>query len=118
MDKVDYKTKICPHCQSKKIVNGVADRINELSDHQSNSDIQRPEYIYQVPLEYLPGLGPKTFEKLLDTFGTEMNVIHNSTLEALKACIPLKLAELIISMRNGEQQVQAGGGGKYGQIKR
>lgn len=117
MHRVDFRAPECPHCHSKKVINGVADRINELSDYTGEPRLSRPEYIYQVPLEYLPGLGPKTFEKLLEAFGTEMNVIHNSSLEELQTTIPPKLAKLIISMRNGEQEIHAGGGGKYGQIK-
>src|SRR5699024_8525300 len=75
---VTYGTTICPSCQSKKIINGVFDRIETLNDDQEHPD-DRPSYVYQAPLEYVKGLGPKTFEKLLTTFGTEMNVIHNAS---------------------------------------
>lgn len=111
-----FRTEICTNCGAKKIVNGVSDRILELKGNTVNQKI-RPPYHYQVPLEYLPGLGPKTFEKLLGTFGTEMNVIHHASLKELKEVISDALATSIIAMRNGHQQVEAGGGGKYGRVK-
>lgn len=112
---VPYKTKKCPSCNSNKIVQGVYDRIQELSDAAIDRD-KRPPYYYQVPLEYLPKLGPKTYEKLLDRFGTEMHVIHHASFEQLIEIIPPKLAQSIIDMRNGKLSIQAGGGGKYGKV--
>ena len=112
--KVDYKSVHCPLCGSKQIINGVFDRINELKNTTERPE--RPNYYYQVPLEYLPGLGPKTFHKLLDHFGTEMNIIHEVPLTALERVIPKKLAKLIIDMREGKQKISTGGGGKYGKI--
>lgn len=116
MTSLTYGSNDCSNCRSKKIVNGVFDRIQSLADNQNNTYQKRPDYIYQVPLEYLPGLGPKTFEKLLDHFGTEMHVIHHCTLEELETVVPEKLAKLIINMREGKQIVNAGGGGKYGRV--
>ncbi|MEN1969088.1 endonuclease Q family protein [Lentibacillus sp. N15] len=113
--QVAYQTKQCPHCGSKKIVNGVFDRIQELADATSVTR-NRPPYLYQVPLEYLPKLGPKTFQKLLDRFHTEMYVIHHATSEELQEIIPEKLAASIIQMREGNMTIQAGGGGRYGRI--
>jgi len=104
----------CPLCSSKKIVNGVYDRIKQLKDTEQT--VIRPSYFYQVPLEYLPGLGPKTMDKLLDYFQTEMNVIHHVPFHHLTEVIPEKLAQLIIEMRKGDQKIHAGGGGKYGRI--
>ncbi|GGB34031.1 TIGR00375 family protein [Virgibacillus dakarensis] len=115
MTKVPYKTEQCPSCGSKKIINGVFDRIQELTD-ADNVTRERPLYLYQVPLEYLPKLGPKTFQKLLDRFQTEMNVIHHATLEELREIVPDKLANAIIEMREGRQMINAGGGGRYGSI--
>src|SRR5690606_35937692 len=111
MTNVPYKSEICSKCGSKQIINGVYDRIKELEDTDHRP--VRPNYYYQVPLEYLPGLGPKTFDKLLDHFGTEMNVIHHVPFEKLIKVIPNKLATLIIEMREGKQKITAGGGGKY-----
>jgi len=112
---VKYKAKRCPNCGSTKITNGVFDRIQELKDNQY-VNLDRPPYLYQVPLEYLPSLGPKTFQKLLDRFQTEMNVIHIATYEQLIEVVPEKLAASIIHMREGKLHIKAGGGGKYGSI--
>ncbi|MBP1949497.1 endonuclease Q family protein [Virgibacillus litoralis] len=104
----------CHSCGSTKIVKGVFDRIQELADAKEVK--ARPPYLYQVPLEYLPALGPKTFEKLLVHFQTEMNVIHHTKLDELKEVIPEKLANTIVNMREGNLAIKAGGGGKYGNI--
>jgi uncharacterized protein (TIGR00375 family) len=107
--------KECPVCGSRKIIKGVSERILELKDTELTIG-NRPPYLYQVPLEYLPSLGPKTFEKLLSHFGTEMKVLHEVPLEELKKAIPGKLAQSIIQMRNGQLPIKAGGGGKYGKV--
>lgn len=114
MKQAPYKSKQCSHCQSKKIINGVFDRISELKDTDESN--QRPPYYYQVPLDYLPGLGKKTFEKLLDHFATEMNVIHHIPYQQLANVVPEKLAKMIVDMRKGELDIEAGGGGKYGRV--
>lgn len=114
MEQVLYQSKQCSNCGSKKIINGVFDRINDLKD--TDKLIQRPPYYYQVPLDYLPGLGKKTFEKLLDHFTTEMNVIHQIPYQQLASVIPEKLANMIVDMRKGELDIEAGGGGKYGRV--
>ncbi|WP_176555816.1 endonuclease Q family protein [Virgibacillus ndiopensis] len=114
LQQVAYKTEHCPNCGSKKIINGVFDRIQELADTKTMRE--RPPYLYQVPLEYLPSLGSKTFQKLLDRFKTEMNVIHYASLEELKEVVPEKLAIVITEMREGNLLIKAGGGGKYGSI--
>src|SRR5699024_3441584 len=76
LDPVPVNEKVCPNCGSKKIIKGVYDRIKELG--RERSKINRPPYLHQVPLEYLPSLGPKTFTKLLQRFGTEMYIIHQA----------------------------------------
>ncbi|WP_047985369.1 endonuclease Q family protein [Ornithinibacillus californiensis] len=106
---------ICDNCRSKKIVKGVADRIKELADSEGESK-GRPPYLYQVPLEYLPKLGPKTYTKLLEKFQTEMNIIHHVPYDLLVEVVPEHLANLIIQMREGKLAITAGGGGKYGSV--
>lgn len=105
----------CPHCGHQRIIQGVADRIQALSTPGVIPPV-RPPYIHQIPLEFIPGIGPKSFEKLLDHFGTEMNILHRVPKESLREVIPDKLADAIILARNGELTVKAGGGGKYGSI--
>lgn len=107
---------ICEKCGSKKVVKGVADRIEELADFDGQLE-GRPPYLYQVPLEYLPKLGPKTYEKLLERFQTEMNIIHHAQYEELVEIVPKPIAQSIIRLREGKLSIVAGGGGKYGSIK-
>ncbi|WP_147533861.1 endonuclease Q family protein [Bacillus marasmi] len=105
----------CPNCLSTKTVKGVAERILELKTAESSPD-DRPPYIHQVPLDFIPGLGPKLLRKLLDHFGTEMAILHEVPLQALEEVVPKKIATLIYKARNGELNLFAGGGGKYGKI--
>lgn len=114
MEPAAYEATVCTHCQSKKIIRGVFDRINELAN--STRHPKRPPYIYQVPLEYLPGLGPKTFDKLLRHFETEMNIIHYAAEDDLKKYCKESIAKMIIQLRHGELPMIAGGGGQYGKI--
>lgn len=108
-------TVICENCKSTKLVKGVAARITELAD-QSGAAPKRPDYIHQIPLENLPALGPKTFQKLLDRFGTEMAVLHEASYQSLEETVGSKLATVITRMRNGQLRVDAGGGGKFGKV--
>ena len=52
---------------------------------------ERPPYVHQVPLEFIPGLGPKVLDKLVNHFGSEMAILHEVPDEALKEVVPLKL---------------------------
>lgn len=108
-------TERCPNCGSKQIVKGVSERIKELAD-ENTLPPARPPYIHQVPLEFLPGIGPKTFNKLLDHFQTEMNILHRVSFEELVQAIPEKIATLIMKVRSGELKLEAGGGGRYGKV--
>lgn len=105
----------CKECGSPKYIKGVADRITELKT-ANESPQDRPPYIHQVPLEFIPGLGPKMLQKLLDHFGTEMAILHQVPIEKLAEIIPAKTAELIVKAREGKLSLAAGGGGKYGKI--
>ena len=108
----------CDTCDSKNITMGVYDRIEIIKDKkETKSPENRPDYIYQIPLTFIPGIGKKSLEKLLDTFGTEMNIIHNLSKDDIEAVVGEKVANNIISARNGKIKIQEGGGGVYGQIK-
>lgn len=115
LEPLTPETGHCHACGSAKIIKGVFDRIQELKDANRKTK-GRPPYLYQVPLEYLPKLGPKTFNKLLEHFQTEMNVIHHVTFEDLKQVVPENLAAAIIQMREDKLSIKAGGGGKYGSV--
>jgi uncharacterized protein (TIGR00375 family) len=105
----------CDQCGSKKIIKGVADRILELKTAEQSSE-KRPAYVHQVPLEFIPGLGPKLLEKLVNHFGSEMAILHEVPYEALSEIVPPKIADLILKAREGTVNLAAGGGGKYGKI--
>ena len=79
--------EICPNCGHGKYVKGVADRIAELSTSKREPP-NRPPYIYQIPLEFIPGLGPKLRGKLLNHFGTEMAILHEVSFEHLQEVVP------------------------------
>ncbi len=105
----------CVKCGSKKFIKGVNDRINELQGTRT-SKVNRPPYIHQIPLEFIPGLGPKSLVKLREAIGTDMDIIHSSTQSQLEEIVKPAVAEQILSARNGELSVQIGGGGTYGKV--
>lgn len=109
--------KTCPACGADKIVYGVLDRITDIADlPEPDVPQHRPPYFFQVPLEFIPGLGKKAMEKLLHNFGTEMAVLHRTTEEELAAVLDPVLAKRIIVARQGEALLSAGGGGRYGRM--
>lgn len=105
----------CPYCGKEHLIKGVAKRIHELSDAPLQ-DVKRPPYIHQVPLDFIPGIGPKTIDKLIHAFGTEMNILHKASIAELKAVLPEKLATTIDLARTGQLGITVGGGGVYGKI--
>lgn len=105
----------CSSCGHHKFTKGVADRIQELKTAE-DAPATRPPYIHQVPLQFIPGLGPKMFQKLLDHFGTEMAILHEVPAEALAEVIPQKIATLVVQAREGKLSFHAGGGGRYGKV--
>lgn len=106
---------VCRKCGSHLFVKGVSTRIQELSDLVEPTR-KRPIYIHQVPLDFIPGVGPKMIERLLSIFGTEMNILHTVTLEQLEQYLPQKIAQLIDQARKGELMIDVGGAGKYGKV--
>lgn len=109
--------EVCPHCGSQKVTFGVYDRIELIKDKkETKSPVNRPPYIYQVPLGFIPGVGGKTIEKLLDIFDTEMNILHKLSKDDIEAVVGEKVANSIEKARKGNAKVQSGGGGNYGKI--
>ncbi len=105
---------ICPKCGSDKVTFGVFDRIELIRDKkETKSPKNRPPYVYQVPLGFVPGVGGKTIEKLLDTFETEMNILHKLSKDDIEAVVGEKIADAIERARKGQAKVQVGGGGNY-----
>lgn len=114
----DTPSAICDKCGSKTVV-GVFDRIEMIKDRVLPVSPQhRPPYIHQVPLEYIPGLGPKTIDKLISFFGSEMSILNLAPQDELEKVVKKEIAQNIIKAREGKLEVEAGGGGVYGSIKK
>lgn len=107
----------CCDCDSSNITMGVFDRIEIIKDKvETKSPNFRPPYIYQIPLTFMPGLGPKTIDKLLDNFETEMNILHKLSKDDIEGVAGEKVANVIVNACQGNVDIQAGGGGVYGKI--
>ena len=117
---IETKTPVdvCPKCGSSKVTFGVFDRIELIKDKkETKSPKDRPPYIYQVPLGFIPGVGPKAIDKLLDTFGTEMIILHKLSEDDIEGVVGGKIASTIVKARNGQMEIASGGGGNYGKLK-
>ena len=107
----------CQDCDSSNITMGVFDRIEVIKDKkETQSPDFRPPYIYQIPLTFVPGVGPKVIDKLLDNFETEMNVLHKLSKDDIEGVVGAKVANAISNACSGNVNIQAGGGGVYGKI--
>jgi uncharacterized protein (TIGR00375 family) len=111
------KTKqSCPACGSKREVRGVKDRIAMIADQPSTSPKMRPPYIHQIPLAFIPKVGNKTISKLIDHFGSEMNVLHHASIEEIAKVTNATLADYIDRARQNRLKFGKGGGGTSGKI--
>ena len=107
----------CPKCGGNNITFGVFDRIDLIKDKNNTKSPEfRPPYIYQIPLSFIPGVGGKTVEKLINHFETEMNILHKATADDIEAVVGTKVANNIINAINGDVHVHSGGGGVYGKV--
>lgn len=116
---IEGKTPVtkCDTCDSSKVVMGVFDRIEIIKDKpETKSPTNRPPYIYQIPLTFVPGLGTKTIDKLLNNFETEMNILHKLSEDDIEAVVGAKNARAIECARTGKMHIQSGGGGVYGKL--
>jgi uncharacterized protein (TIGR00375 family) len=119
LDESESSVERCLYCGSTRIVRGVMDRIQSLSDRETPyPPASRPPYHFQVPLEFIPGLGPRKLELLLNHFGTEMNVLHLASFEELSAVIGSELAAYIVQAREDKLLLDVGGGGHYGKVQK
>lgn len=118
-EKEAVSVERCSYCGSLTIVRGVMDRIQDIADlDQPAIPDFRPPYHYQIPLEYIPGIGPKKLQQLLAQFDTEMNILHRVKQDDLITAVGVEAAELIIKAREGMLQLESGGGGTYGRVIR
>lgn len=109
---------VCAACGHERLVKGVLDRLTEIADRPApRSPKGRPPYIHQVPLQFIPGVGPRTLERLLAAFGTEMAVLHTATRDDLAGVVGETVADRIVRSREGRLAVESGGGGTYGRVR-
>ena len=114
----DAPVTVCHDCDSKNITMGVYDRIEIIKDKpDTKSPENRPPYIYQIPLTFIPGIGKKSMDKLLDTFQNEMNILHKLSFDDINSVVGDKVANNIISAREGKIKIVEGGGGVYGKVE-
>ncbi|AIQ48296.1 hypothetical protein R70723_22050 [Paenibacillus sp. FSL R7-0273] len=119
IDEAAATSERCPYCGSTKLVQGVFDRILHIADReQPLVPDYRPPYHYQVPLEFIPGLGKAKMNALLAAFGTEMNILHRAGEAELAAVTGPELAAQIVLARSGGLALTSGGGGTYGKVDR
>lgn len=105
----------CEACGSANVTRGVLDRLVAIQDHREpRPPAHRPPYQYQIPLQFVPGLGPVALRKLLNRFGSEMAVLHQAAEADLALTVGAKLARLIVLAREGRLALASGGGGTYG----
>ena len=99
----------CDCCDSRNITMGVFDRIEIIKDKKETASPEfRPEYIYQIPLTFIPGLGGNTIDTLLNHFDTEMTILHKVSKDDIEAVVGSKLANNIISAREGKMHIAEG----------
>ncbi len=107
------------------IKKGVKDRVKELSDTSGHPG-HRPKYIHIIPLAQIvsKALGIKTltsakiqdaWKKLIDAFGTEIEVLIDVPIEKIEAVSGAPIASAIDAFRKGRVKWHAGGGGNYGE---
>jgi uncharacterized protein (TIGR00375 family) len=109
-----------------RIKKGVDYRISEIADFtQPRHPDFRPKYVHLMPLAeiisavYDKGVTTKfvqgIWQKLIDNFQTEINVLINVNLDEIKR-IDSSVSAAIESFRNNTVNIVPGGGGKYGQL--
>lgn len=112
----------CPGCGTASyLVKGVLDRIISISPlqdslHPAYSKSASIPYYYQAPLTFLPGIGRKTYQKLISCFGSEMKILHEINEDELTKAAGAKAAGLIMKARRGELRYIPGAGGIYGRV--
>lgn len=116
VSKEEPPVLICPKCGGENVVLGVLDRITIIQDSPDGLPERKNSYFYQIPLEFIPNIGPKTIRILLDNFGSEMNILHKVSERELEKVLGRSLAEKIVYAREGKLDIIPGGGGIYGKI--
>lgn len=104
----------CPSCAAS-MVYGVWDRTRAITDVTDERPL-RPPYRAHVPLHLLPGIGPKTYGRLISEVGTEIDILYNVSLDEIALRAGRAIADQIAAVRTGSLSILPGGGGKYGRV--
>ncbi|MDP3244479.1 MAG: endonuclease Q family protein [bacterium] len=119
---------ICPICK-KPVTVGVLSRAEELADRPEGEHPRTiPEFWGLVELDKIiaeaMGLRGRAAKSVQDIYwdlvvksGTEMDLLLNMPVEALKKIAPVRLVEAIHRVRLGKVEVEPGYDGEYGVVK-
>jgi len=110
----DSALSVCPACNTPMVM-GVWDRLRSISDFTGQA-VLRPPYYSHVPLLMLPGVGRRTYSRLVEGLGTEIEILYTVSLEAISRLVGDAIARQIDALRRGELVISPGGGGKYGRV--
>ena len=117
----------CPAC-GRKLTIGVMHRVTDLGDREEGFVLNTaPGYKHMVPLTEIIAnvlkVGPDTvgvereYNKLINTFGNEFNILLDVREDELKKRCSPKIASGIIRVRQGNVNVLPGYDGVYGEVK-
>jgi len=113
----------------KRIKKGVKDRINEKADFKEIMHPEhRPPYVHLIPLAEIitKAVGQrnpftqtvtKRWNELVDTFGSEINVLLDVDIQEIAKVTAPAITEAIQAFREKKVIIRPGGGGQYGIIE-
>ncbi|MDD5032822.1 MAG: endonuclease Q family protein [Candidatus Pacebacteria bacterium] len=117
---------LCPVC-GRKMTIGVLSRVNVLADRgEGAKPAGAVPYKNLIPLNEIiaeakdVGVQTKTvggiYEKLLDEFGTEMEILLETPVEKIFEIAGARVSEGLKNMREGKVKIKPGYDGEYGKI--
>ena len=118
---------ICPVC-GKKLTMGVDHRVEQLADRAEGfvkKDGKKYESLVPLPEVISACMGYSTaskkvqgcFEQMIQTLGTEFDILRNVPSEDIKSCAGERIAEGIENVRTGNVKIIPGYDGEYGKIE-
>lgn len=118
---------ICPVC-GKKLTMGVDHRVEQLADRAEGfvkKDGKKYESLVPLPEVISTCMGYSTaskkvqgcFEQMIQTLGTEFDILRNVPSEDIKSCAGERIAEGIENVRTGNVKRIPGYDGEYGKIE-
>ena len=118
---------ICPVC-GKKLTMGVDHRVEQLADREEGfvkKDGKKYESLVPLPEVVAACMGYSTaskkvqgcFEQMMQTLGTEFDILRNVPSEDIKSCAGERIAEGIENIRTGKVKRIPGYDGEYGKIQ-